>query len=687
MKRHALRPGMSILTLSLLSSLTLLTACGGGGKDAPAAAAPSADSKPSEPVKPPTPTAKDFSSADEPYFVAESSVALRGEPTIYRLNILDGRGPLTETKLPLAATALANGTFESSTPFTGKWTVIQKFKRTLEDVTEQQLVEVTKDGVKTTELGPVKVGSQYKEQLLGSGTLVFIQKDGDANKLVEIDLSRNSALTAKSLSSITDACTITGSHLIKRDGSEAAVFVTTAGVDKKCGEPGSGDAKDNVVRIVKTGTTTAEERAKQYTPLIDTKQVVSHIYQDGELTGVLAQRGASATTQLEVLSPTLSEVLNTTPILIGTKSQYVTSPDDAKLGVEWIAHEPLETGSGYLRLQQFDDRAGAYVNEMYRFSWNATGKVASTSATAVLGLTPGVPSNKGVYDHRYVYFVDGDLVFYGPTADPKKPFKALTSLAELVSKTDTTRVHISHQTRDYLVVRAEGTALDAAFGVPKDPALLSVKLFDNTGKAKDKQQTPMGVWQKITKTKDAEQRTAYLITKQRSSADEFPADPNGYSLKRISLANGQGEFSIEAPGFAEFLDGVNRINVLSPIWSPVSINGQRELVSAIVCPRSTTSKKGNCSTPGDVVKTVDFDKKGFGLVLGKFINTAVRESDVRAGDVYHGINAFVNLTRNVNGLATYDDPVFFNSQLAVPDPDPTKITTSLPIVVTPKPLP
>lgn len=674
MKRHALRPGLNTLTLSLLSSLTLLTACGGGGGGAPAAAAPSSE-KGSEPVKPPpAPTAADFSSADEPYFVAETSVALRGEPTVYRLNILDGRGPSTDAK-PLAATALTNGTFESSTPFTGKWTVIQKFKRTLESVTEKQ----EKDVAGEKKLVDVEIGKQYKEQLLGNGTLVFIQMDGDANKLVEIDLSRNSALTPKPLSSIADACTVTGSHLIKRDGSEAAVFVTTAGADKKCGEPGSDDAKDNLVRIVKTGTTTAEERAKQYTPLIDTKQVVSHIYQDGVLTGVLAQRGASATTQLEMLSPTLSEVLNTTPIKIGAVSQYVTSPDDAKLGVEWIAHEPLETGGGYLRLQQFDNRAGAYVNEMYRFSWNATGKVASTSATAVLGLTPGVPSNKGVYDHRYVYFVDGDLVFYGPTADPKKPFKALTSLAELVGKTDTTRVQISHQTRDYLVVRAEGTALDAAFGVPKDAALLSVKLFDNTGKAKEKQQTPIGLWQKVTKTNDVETRSAYLVTKQRSSFDEYPGVPEGYSLKRIDLKIGQD--------LEEFIDGVNRINVLSPVWSPIAINGQRDLVSAIVCPRTSTSKKGNCSTNGDIVKTVDFDKKGFGLVLGKFINTAVRESDIRAGEVYHGINAFVNLTRNVNGLATYDDPVFFNSQLAVPNPDPAKITTSLPIVVTPKPAP
>lgn len=682
MKRHALRPGLNTLTLSLLSSLTLLTACGGGGKDAPAAAAPAADTKPSEPVKAPDPTAKDFSSADEPYFVAETSVALRGEPTIYRLNILDGRGPITETK-PLAATALANGTFESSTPFTGKWTVIQKFKRTLEDVTKKEQVEVVEDGVKVTKEVITKLGSQYKEQLLGSGTLVFIQQDGDANKLVEIDLSRNSALTPKPLSSIADACTITGSHLIKRDGSEAAVFVTTAGADKKCGAPDSDDAKDNLVRIVKTGTTAAEERTKQYTPLIDTKQVVSHIYQDGVLTGVLAQRGASATTQLEVLSPTLSEVLNTAPIKIGTVTQYVTSPDDTKLGVEWIAHAPAETGSGYLRLQQFDIRSDKYVNEMYRFSWNATEKAASTSLIDMPNedkkLTPNVPSNKGVYDHRYVYFVDGDLVLYGPTTDPKKPFKPLTSLDELVGKIDTTRVHISHQTQDYLVVRAEGPSLDAAFGVPKDSALLSVKLFDNTGKAKEKQQTPIGLWQKVTKTNDIETRSAYLITKQRSAFDEFPGVPEGYSLKRIDLKIGQD--------LEEFIDGVNRINVLSPIWSTESINGQRNLVSAIVCPRTVTSKKGNCSTNGDVIKTVDFDKKGFGLVLGKFVNTPVRESDIRAGDVYHGINAFVNLTRNVNGLATYDDPVFFNSQLAVPNPDPAKITTSLPIVVTPKPLP
>jgi hypothetical protein len=676
-----------MITRDSTSSLTLLTACGGGGKDAPAAAAPSSD-KGSEPVKPPpAPTAADFSSADEPYFVAESSEAPReGDvaPPIYRLNILDGRGPVTATK-PLAATALANGTFESLTPFTGKWTVIQKFKRTLEDVTEQQLVEVTKDGGTTKELRPVKVGSQYKEQLLGNGTLVFIQKDGEANKLVEIDLSRNSALTPKPLSSITDACTVTGSHLIKRDGSEAAVFVTTAGADKKCGESGSDDAKDNLVRIVKTGTTTAEERAKQYTPLIDAKQVVSHIYQDGVLTGVLAQRGAGATTQLEVLSPTLSEVLNTTPIKIGAVSQYATSPDDAKLGVEWIAHEPLETGAGYLRLQQVDGR-GDYVNAMYPFSWNATDKTASTSATPVLRLTGGVPSNKGVFDHRYVYFVDGDQVFYGPTADLKKPFTALTVLDELADKTDTTRVQISHQTRDYLVVRAEGLGLDAAFAAPKDPDLLSVKLFDNTNQPKEKQQTPIGLWQKVITTKDGETRTPYLITKQRSSYDDSPYNPNSYSIKRTSLANGQGNFGLEAPGFAEFLDGVNRINVLSPVWSPIAINGQRDLVSAIVCPRPLDSKKGDCSTPGDEIKTVDFDKKSFGLVLGKFlVENKVKGSSIQIGDVYDGINAFANLTI-INNLSTsYNDPVFFNTRLAVPDP--TKITTRLPFVVTPKPAP
>lgn len=685
MKRHALRPGMSILTLSLLSSLTLLTACGGGGKDAPAAAAPSADTKPSEPVKPPTPTAKDFSSADEPYFVAESSVAPRGEPTIYRLNILDGRGPITETKLPLAATALANGTFESSAPFTGKWTVIQKFKRTLEDVTEQQLVEVTKDGVKTTELRPVKVGSQYKEQLLGSGTLVFIHKEDNVDKVLEVDLSRNSTLKTKWHSAISSPCAITGSHLIKRDGSEAAVFVTTAGDDTKCGTPGSDDAKDNLVFIVKTGTP-EPEKLKPAKPLIDTKQVVSHIYQDGVLTGVLAQRGASATTQLEVLSPTLSEVLNTTPIKMGASAQYVTSADDAKLGVEWIAHEPLETGAGYLRLQQVDGR-GDYVNAMYRFSWNATEKVASALPVPLpVGLTGGVPSNKGVFDHRYVYFVDGDQVFYGPTADPKKPFTALTVLDELFDKTDTTRVQISHQTRDYLVVRAEGLGLDAAFAVPKNPDLLSVKLFDNTNQPKEKQQTPIGLWQKVTTTKDGETRTPYLITKQRSSYDDSPYNPNSYSIKRTSLANGQGNFGLEAPGFAEFLDGVNRINVLSPVWSPIAINGQRDLVSAIVCPRPLDSKKGDCSTPGDEIKTVDFDKKGFGLVLGKFlVENKVKGSSIQIGDVYDGINAFANLTI-INNLSTsYNDPVFFNTRLAVPDP--TKITTRLPFVVTPKPAP
>ncbi|MCC7545882.1 MAG: hypothetical protein IT506_10390, partial [Aquabacterium sp.] len=307
---------MSILTLSLLSSLTLLTACGGGGKDAPAAAAPASD-KGSEPVKPPpAPTVADFSSADESYFVAESSALRDGKPPVYRLNIIDGRSQF----------AIEGKTFESSTPFTNQWLVTQNSTVSKVDVKEDILDNQGK------KIDDKIVGRYYVDKLVGNGSLVLIKN----NKLFEIDLSRGSALTQTPLSPSTVACSITGSHSITREGSATAVFVMTAGVDGLCET-----AENNVVRIVKTGETTDEARAKSYVPLIKPSQIVRFIYDSGALTGVLAQDGFdSGTTQLKVYSPTLSEVLNVAPITIGSTATYETSASKPELGVEWIADAP-----------------------------------------------------------------------------------------------------------------------------------------------------------------------------------------------------------------------------------------------------------------------------------------------------------------------------------------------------------
>ena len=63
------------------------------------------------------------------------------------------------------------------------------------------------------------------------------------------------------------------------------------------------------------------------------------------------------------------------------------------------------------------------------------------------------------------------------------------------------------------------------------------------------------------------------------------------------------------------------------------------------------------------MKTVDFAKKSFGIVLST-ISTSGKITSVKAGDVYQGINASVNITRYLNGLHYYEDPWFFNTQLA-----------------------
>lgn len=632
MKRHALRPGLNTLTLSLLSSLTLLTACGGGGKDAPAAAAPSSD-KGSEPVKPPpAPTAADFSSADEPYFVAESSVRLDGKPPVYRLNIIDGR----------SQKAIEGQTFESSTPFTDQWTVTQKSTVSQVDVKEDILND---KGVKVDEK---IVGRYYVDKLVGNGALVLI-KD---HKLFEIDLSRGSAFTQMPLSPSTVACSITGSHSITRDGSAAAVFVMTAGDDGSCS-----NASDNVVRIVKTGETTDGARAKSYLPLIKPSQIVRFIYDSGALTGVLAQDGLdSGTTQLKVYSPTLSEVISTSPILIGSTGTYETSASNAKLGVEWIADAPGEVGAGYLRLQQYDAVEEKYSNKMFEFKWNPTTKVATTSAEPIVGLLPGALSNKGTNDHKHVYFTNGDRVVYGPTGNADEPFTDLMRIESITDKMASAKIYISHQSTDYVVVRAEGS-LEAAYSVNKNPNVNTtalVTLFENGGTKQP--QTPIGMWHKVTTANSVETRTPYLITQQRN-LDYDDQEPNAYSLKRINLSTGEN--------MAEWIDGVNKMNILSRVWSQQSINGQRELVSAIVCPRTPgiNGSKGNCSSNGDEMKTVDFAKKSFGIVLST-ISTSGKITSVKAGDVYQGINASLNITRYLRSLDYYEDPWFFNTQLA-----------------------
>lgn len=630
MKRHALRPGLNTLTLSLLSSLTLLTACGGGGKDAPAAAAPAAtETKPTEPVAPP-PTVKDFSSADEPYFVAESSVRRDGKPPIYRLTIIDGRSQL----------AIEGGTFESGTPFTNQWTVTQKSTVSKVDVKEDILDDQGK------KIDEKIAGRYYVDKLVGNGSLVLI-KD---HKLFEIDLSRGSALTQTSLSPTTIACSITGSHAITRDGSAAAVFVMTAGDDGLCDTD-----KDNVVRVVKTGETTDEARAKSYLPLIKPSQIVRFIHDSGTLTGVLAQDGLdSGATQLKVYSPTLSEVISSSPILIGSTATYETSESNDKLGVEWIADAPGEVGAGYLRLQQFDVEAEEYSNKMFEFKWNPTTKVATTSSEPVMGLLPGALSNKGTNDHKYVYFTNGDRVVYGPTGDAEEPFGSLMRIINISSKQNSAKVYISHQSTDYVVVRAEGD-LDAAYAVNKNPnASMLVTLFENDGIKLP--QTPIGMWHKVTTTNSVETRTPYLITRQRNLDYDY-LEPNAYSLKRISLSTGEN--------MAEWIDGVNKMNILSRVWSQQSINGQRELVSAIVCPRTpgATGSKGNCSSGGDKMQTVDFAKKSAGIVLST-MSTSGEITSVKASDVYQGINASLNITRFLKGLDHYEDPWFFNTQLA-----------------------
>lgn len=629
MKRHQSRLAPTVLTLSLLGAASLLTACGGGGGGAPAEAAPAAPSTPSEPVKPPEPALTDYSSPDEPYLVAQSSFSADGK-TAYQLNVLDGR---SQTKVLSVA---------STEAFTGKWTVIDRISRTLD----------TTDG-----------GKQYIEKMQGGRTLVYIATVEGKQRLFTIDLTRIAYSTPpqpEALADVTNACAITGSHLIKRDGSEAAVYVTTPGADLECGNSQSADATvkaqatDNPTWIVKlAGSATERAASKAVTPLVTFNQIVSFIYKNGTLTGALAQTGSASATRLQVLSPTLDKVLNKTPIVIGTTETYETAEKNPALGVEWIASEPGETGAGYLRLQTFSKATLKYTNAVHKLSWDEATESATVSAK-LLGSesTVGSLTNRGLNDSKYVYFVDGQLVYYGPTSNASRPFTAFAQLKDFVPGIGN-KAYLSMQTDKHLIVRTEGT-LNAAFSVKKDPVLANqavIPLFTNTSITTT--QVPLGIWTQVTTSGTTTSKTTYLISRQ---VQEGFDDRNfgQYSLKRTDISTGYGDF----------LNDVNRINVLGAVWSPLSTNGQRELLSAIVCPKTADKdSKGDCSSVGDEMKTVDFAKKTFGVLVGKPSTILGQDMSVVGKDFYLGINASVQISRVLaGGIETYEDPWLFNSQ-------------------------
>jgi hypothetical protein len=608
MKRHALRPGMSILTLSLLSSLTLLTACGGGGKDAPAPA-PALPSMGTEQPKVPDPTVASVTAADEPYIVAASSLAKldKSFTPAYQLNILDGKTQATKKS------------FSFSSPIDQQWITTKKTVRTLD----------TSGG-----------GRQYVEVEKGSHSLYVIMPVGDEHQVFQIDLAQGSDLVPKRISSIKHACQIVGSYLINKDGSDAAIYVKEVPDGKDCSS-----AADNVQTIVRTNDAATTPSRK---PLTTDDAIVAKLFKDGVLTGVLAKenvtndKGVVTQGQLVVLAPTLDSKLQSTAVSISaTVSKFSTLADYPLEGVEWIADAPGEVNAGYFRLQQFDFSDNAYTNRLYKLTWDADKNTTSVSAV-LYNLEGGVISNKGLNDNKYVYFTNKDLVMYGPTATGQ--FDALASLKDYLDVNAIGKLVPSYQTGTHLVI-TQGSPVTAAFSVKKNPDLdkqVVLQLFNTANaftQADREPQTILGI------------SGSYLISKQRSSYDEL--DPKATSLKRTNIET----------GYAEFMNELNRLNVLATIWSATTTNGSRELVSAIVCSK-TPSTNGDCAGSGENFRTADFNKMTFGLTLGTLGSTLSSKASVKVPEIVATVNSYFDVTRVVGGgLATYRDPWMFNPGL------------------------
>ncbi len=442
MKRHHQRQAQQLLTLSLMGSLALLAACGGGGKGgAPAAAAPAA-------VVASEPTLLEVTDKNEPYLVSPSStVSNTVSRNKYQLNIIDGVTRTVAKKISFASPLT-----------TGKWLAVNLIQRTQEvgsstftevDKGPSTLYYVMPEGESTQPVAPIDAAHPDE--------VSFWHNPG--GKVFQFDLRRDSTLTEQAISSITNACTIKASYNVQQDGSQTALVVTTAGPDNECGNPNGNFkekllADDNVDRVVVTNDATSTAAR---VPAQPKAKVLQYLYQNGTLTGVLAERKLTSTTaQLDVLSPLLDTVLAAGIPLPGPSSvstTYTISDLKPETGAQWVARAPGSYANGYFRLQ--DTTATKPFNYLYKFTWDASTTPTPTvlAELSPLPLKPGAATNPGVTDAQYVYYVNGSTLVFGPTDDPDVPFNTV----KLTSITTTDPITAMYQTpKSVIVIQKSG---------------------------------------------------------------------------------------------------------------------------------------------------------------------------------------------------------------------------------------
>ncbi|MDE2594251.1 MAG: hypothetical protein KGL57_08430 [Burkholderiales bacterium] len=477
MKRHHQRQAQQLLTLSLMGSLALLAACGGGGKGTAApVAAVAASAVASEP------TLLEVTDPNEPYLVsASSTVSEIASKTKYQLNIIDGGTQAVRQKISLTL------------PLEGHWFTVNRIEKNV-DKGPSTLYYVNETPKLINPADP---------------SMGFRQHPG--GQVFQVDLRRGSDLALKAISGVFHACYIKDHYNQEQDGSKTALILTTAGPDEECGNAnGTKTEKDqttdnqDVVIVTddaggtpevpgKVGITGVPATASSpevlavaavptipevpgkapSVPAISSKDytvtVLQYLYQNsGSLTGVLVERKAKkdpTSAQLFVLSPSLDKILTATGVTFTGGAtdftSYTVNTTKPEVGVQWIARAPSSYSNGYLRLQ--DTTATTPFNRLYKFTWDNSTATAKVELDNTRILKAGTVSTPAVTDDQYIYYVDGQALVYGPTAETELPFQ--TRNLKFTDYTDP--VNEVLQTPSSVIVVQKSGAMTHVFAISK----------------------------------------------------------------------------------------------------------------------------------------------------------------------------------------------------------------------------
>ncbi|HET8872021.1 MAG TPA: hypothetical protein VFM48_16375 [Aquabacterium sp.] len=595
MKRHHQRTAQNLFTLSLLSGLTLLAACGGGGKGGGAPAAPAATPEVT------LPSLIDITAKDEPFIVSPSSSTSEiASKNKYQLNILDG-GTQTLVK-----------TFTLNTPLDGRWIAVNLVQS--DPTTPSKLVDK------------------------GPGTLYFINEQPVAGKvhpggpIYQVDLTRKSDLSAKVISNITNACFIKSSYNIKQDGSQVALVVSTANtVTGECG-----DSAHNVDKVVVTDDSTSQAGRDP----IAANKVLQYLYDNtGTLTGILVETKLSdgLTAQFDVLSKTMDSVISPPGGVIidnTTKNTYTIDPTKpGEIGSAWIARKPGSYSEGYLRIQ--NTSAAPAFNRFYHFTWDpstspVTAKVELINSRA---MTPGSLPNTGTTDdNKYIYFVNGQNLIYGPTDDPDLPFKtlklgfttyttlpvsdmAVTPSSVILVQKDASNIHI------IAVNKATGYAQEIAQGGPEN------KL-------------------KFLGIRGDDIYTTHVVD----------GDTKGVRLLRRSAVVPYTDFN---SSLSTLQTGMI---VQTKVYDPAVTYGRRDLGALVMC-EQVSPLIDTCL--GATLKVFDLNTKALASELGQLVIEDADSITVDSPQALTSTNNVFSVTKTLpDGVTVRTDPWLFNSNLA-----------------------